>query len=52
MDLQQAIRSRRAVRAFTPERPVAPIILGHPQGALPPVTRKPSEIRCIGAAPQ
>lgn len=29
--------------------PVAPIIIGHPQGAMPAVPRKPPEIRWIGA---
>ncbi len=29
--------------------PVAPIIVGHPQGVAPPVPRKPPEISWIGA---
>lgn len=28
--------------------PVAPIVVGHPQGVAPPVPRKPAEIRWIG----
>ena len=31
--------------------PVAPIIVGHPQGAVLPVPRRPAEIRWIGSAP-
>jgi len=31
--------------------PVAPIIVGHPQSAMPPVARRPPEIRWIAAAP-
>ena len=46
MDLEFAMRSRRAVRNFT-GAPVAPIIVGEPAAVPPPVPRKPPRIAWI-----